>query len=278
MTRFKVIKGTFHVRGYAPDGDSIRFQAERPEHWDFFSWTSAAARNRKKKQLRIEAVDALETHYNGFRQPGAFALAALEEMLALLDIHIEAYNLSLSKIMRARDGTPGFIAASKLDVYERPVSFVFQDSDSLSDGLELTAEELPYRESINYRLMKRGLVYPTFYKGLDDSLLQAFREVTRRARRASRGLWAIDRTRGFTLWDRKTIQEDVLIMPKLFRRFVSFFRYRSDIKVFKNLLKDNREKVLLLPDGTPSSMDEIVAIDGNHYGLTVNPEDILFLP
>lgn len=28
---FFLIKGTFHVVGYQPDGDSIRFQADNPE-------------------------------------------------------------------------------------------------------------------------------------------------------------------------------------------------------------------------------------------------------
>ena len=31
---FNLIKGTFHVVGYSPDGDSIRFRAEDLQNWD----------------------------------------------------------------------------------------------------------------------------------------------------------------------------------------------------------------------------------------------------
>jgi len=30
---FVVIKGTFHIEGYSPDGDSVRFKADNKEHW-----------------------------------------------------------------------------------------------------------------------------------------------------------------------------------------------------------------------------------------------------
>ena len=31
---FTLIKGTFHVVGYSPDGDSIRFKADNEKQWD----------------------------------------------------------------------------------------------------------------------------------------------------------------------------------------------------------------------------------------------------
>ncbi len=30
---FYLIKGTFHIEGYSPDGDSVRFRADNKEHW-----------------------------------------------------------------------------------------------------------------------------------------------------------------------------------------------------------------------------------------------------
>ncbi len=84
MTQFKVIQGKFHVKGYQPDGDSIRFAADNPAHWDTFPWKSANKKKAAKKQLRIEAIDALETHYEDYHQPRPFALAALERLLKLL--------------------------------------------------------------------------------------------------------------------------------------------------------------------------------------------------
>ena len=50
MNQFQIIKGKFHVKGYQPDGDSIRFEAENPAHWDAFAWDSA---RKKKSAWRI---------------------------------------------------------------------------------------------------------------------------------------------------------------------------------------------------------------------------------
>ncbi len=71
MAQYKVIAGTFHVKGFSPDGDSIRFQAKDQSHWEFFTWKgdAAAKKDDKRKQLRVESIDALETHYEGYHQP-----------------------------------------------------------------------------------------------------------------------------------------------------------------------------------------------------------------
>jgi hypothetical protein len=58
MAQYKVIAGTFHVKGFQPDGDSIRFQAVNPANWEFFLWPSELDKISKKKQLRIESIDA----------------------------------------------------------------------------------------------------------------------------------------------------------------------------------------------------------------------------
>jgi len=60
---FFLIKGTFHVKGYSPDGDSIRFRARNPDNWKKLSGPAVALNARGHAQLRIEAIDALETHY-----------------------------------------------------------------------------------------------------------------------------------------------------------------------------------------------------------------------
>ena len=67
---FVLIKGTFHVLGYHLDGDSIRFQADDSDNWKKLSGPAVALNALGHASLRMEAVDALETHYQGFHQPG----------------------------------------------------------------------------------------------------------------------------------------------------------------------------------------------------------------
>ena len=278
MSKYKIISGTYHVKGYSPDGDSIRFVADDKSNWNFFDWNKPNKKKQKKKQLRLEAIDALETHYEGFRQPGAFAIAALEELLGMLNIKIMNYNLSLTKIRAADDIKPGFIASSKLDMYDRPVAFLFDDSENLADGQELEANKLPVKKSINYKLTQQGLVYPTFYEGLDDDIMKMFRSCSMSARRRSKGIWAIDRTMGFVLWDTRTIQEDVIILPKLFRRLVKFFINRSDMSEFKSYLKKNKDKLKIRNHQKIYSMHDIVSQNGQQISFTERPENIVFIP
>lgn len=276
MGKVKVIKGTYHVRGYSPDGDSIRFEADDSSHWEFFDWKSDSKKTRRKKQLRLEGIDALETHYQGARQPGAFAIAALERLLGLLGISGIRYSLSVTRIVEANDQTPGFIAAAGLDGYERPICFAFPNIDDLADGDELAPSDLHIEKSINWQLLRDGLVYPTFYEGLDTDIMKTFRSVVSKARGRSCGVWAIDRTQGFTMWDTRTIQEDVIILPKLFRRFVGFFDRRSRYEDFPAYLRSNKDPVTLIASGIKSDLADLLDHDGDHFGLRVKPEDLSF--
>lgn len=280
MTQFKVIQGKFHVEGYQPDGDSIRFEAEHPAHWDAFPWDSANKKKAVKKQLRIEAIDALETHYEGYHQPRPFALAALERLLKLLGITSVEYSLSVTNIVKADDAKPGFIISDGLDRYDRPISFLFPASAKLTDGSLLTSEQIPLEKSVNYLLAREGLVYPTFYTTTDKVIATKIRKAVTLARKGARGLWAIDRTSDLTLWDIRTLQEDVTIMPKLFRRLVEFFDAYGDFKELPAYMARQKDNLQLWDDPTPRSLADLMTFDvtGRRMSLLTPIEDILFSP
>jgi endonuclease YncB( thermonuclease family) len=280
MTQFKIIKGTFHVKGYQPDGDSIRFMADNPAHWDEFQWESASKKKAAKKQLRVEAIDALETHYEGYHQPRPFALAALEHLLKLLSIASVEYSLSVTTIVKADDAKPGFIISNGLDGFDRPISFLFPASAKLTDGAILTSEQIPLEKSVNYTLAREGLVYPTFYTSTDKVIAGKIRKAVTLARKADRGLWAIDRTNDLMLWDIRTLQEDVTIMPKLFRRLVEFFDAYGDFKELPAYMARQKDNLQLWDDPTPRSLADLMTFDvtGRRMSLPTPVEDILFSP
>jgi len=278
MAQYKVIAGTFHIKGYQPDGDSIRFQATNQSNWDSFTWKEAAHKLTKKKQLRVEAIDALETHYDGYHQPRAFALAALESLLDLLQIHTVTYSLSLTKVVDASDGKAGFIASATVDPFGRPVSYVFPKDAKLKDGAVMDSSELPVEDSINFQLAREGLVYPTFYTTTDRFFADKIRAVVARAKATKRGIWSIDRTPDFTLLDIRTIQEDNLIMPKLFRRLVSFFDNYSDFGKLEEYMKKQRDNLTLWDGTKKKSLADLMTFEGRRIRMTTPLEDILFSP
>ena len=278
MAVYKVIAGTFHVKGFSPDGDSIRFQAKDQSLWDFFTWEDKSKKDDKRKQLRVESIDAMETHYEGYHQPRTFALAALESLLELIGIKDVVYSMSMTKIVNADDGKAGFIAAASIDPFGRPVSYLFPKSAKLTDGTELESTSLPIEDSINFQLAREGLVYPTFYKTTDRVFAEKIRAVVARARKTKRGIWSIDRTSDFTLYDIRTLQEDILILPKLFRRLVSFFDGYSDFNQLGDYLAKQKDRLELWDGTKKQSLAELMKINGRRIQLKTPPEDILFNP
>ncbi len=280
MAQYKVIAGTFHVKGFSPDGDSIRFQAKDQSHWEFFTWKgdAAAKKDDKRKQLRVESIDALETHYEGYHQPRTFALAALESLLEMIGIKNVIYSLSQTKIVDADDGKSGFIASASIDPFGRPVSYLFPKTANLTDGAMVDSASLPIEDSLNFELAREGLVYPTFYIGTDRVFAEKIRAVVARARKTKRGIWSIDRTSDFTLYDIRTLQEDILILPKLFRRLVKFFDNNSDFGMLSDYMKRQKDKLELWDGTKKDSLADLMKISGRRIQMKTPVEDILFKP
>lgn len=278
MAQYKVVAGTFHVKGFQPDGDSIRFQANDQANWDFFQWETEADKLTKKKQLRVESIDALETHYEGYHQSRAFAIAALELLLDMLNIKSVTYSLSMTQIVDADDGKAGFIASASTDRFGRPVSYVFPKSAQLIDGAIMDSDTLPIEDSLNFQLAREGLVYPTFYTTTDRVFAEKIRAVVTRARKTKRGIWSIDRTPDFTLLDIRTLQEDVLVMPKLFRRLVSFFDNYSDFGKLGEYMTKQRDNLVLWDGTKKKSLADLMKISGRRLQMKTPVEDILFSP
>ena len=70
MSKYTLIKGSFHVVGFSPDDDSLMFKANNDRHWAKVQTTYAdifAERLTQADgavQLRLQGIDALETHYS----------------------------------------------------------------------------------------------------------------------------------------------------------------------------------------------------------------------
>ena len=189
MPPFVVIRGTYHVKNYEPGGDSIRFQPDDPGDWDRIRARHRARANAKgQAQLRIEAIDAMETHFAAggivrtVHQPLGLADAARDRLLALLGITDVVVAADHSHITDARDGTAGYIVSRDVDQYGRPIAFAGEPPAGDPDNFFLDANHL--RSSVNHQLAAEGLVYPTYYTGLFTSLREAITTAVDRAREA----------------------------------------------------------------------------------------------
>jgi hypothetical protein len=275
---FVLIKGTFHVLGYSPDGDSIRFKAKDYTLWKKLSGPAAELNARGHAQLRIEAVDALETHYQGFCQPEQPARAATSCLLSHLGINEVVWNDTHSTVVKAKDGTEGFILARSTESNRRPVAFVFAGETEEKDGAEITLNESILKESFNYRLLASGLAYPMYYNGLFSDLRLPLTEAVTSARAEGKGLWPYDKTtRGFSVSGLRAITEEVAILPKLFRRIVDYMGEGGKIDGFKEHLQKGCEPLVRIQQVHFTRLDAIVDVRGEKVRLAEAPENLIFM-
>ncbi len=276
---YYVIAGTFHVVGRSPDGDSVRFRAKNESHWNLLDGPSVRLTKDKLAQLRIEAIDALETHYVAVKkwsQPKKLAWAATDRLLEHVGIENAVWTPSRSKVKSADDGTPGYIMTTATERYRRPVAFVFSGKSPHTNGslAELGTREL--RRSVNYRMLLEGMVYPTFYKTLHYGLRDQLARAARNARARRRGVWAVDRTTNLKLGGVKAITEDSVIFPKLFRRLIKHYAPGGTNAGLRAYLESRRESVVQLPMTHFTTFDQLIETSGSRLKLTARPEHMVF--
>jgi endonuclease YncB( thermonuclease family) len=274
---FTIIKGTFHVVNYSPDGDSIRFQAFNPENWTKLAGTPPSLNENNHVQIRLLGIDSLETHFRDCQQSINWAFSATNFLLQDLEIDGVKWNKDQTMITAAKDGIEGFILAKKTDQYGRPLGFVFKGRVDVKDGDKffLPLELLPL--SLNYRSLQNGQSYPTYYRGIAPSLRKKMTDMVTHSRQAKIGIWQYDKTnKGFSVWDLFSEQKKVVILPKLFRRIVAHLEEHQTIENFKHSLVKS-EKILILSSGEKVLFKDIIIQDNDLIKLAQLPENLVYL-
>lgn len=274
---FFVIKGTFHVTGYSPDGDSIRFKADDETNWAKLDGPRVTLNAKRHAQLRLEAMDTLETHYRNTRQPATLATRALDFLLQGLNITGVEWNAPQTKITAANDETEGYIISRNVEPNRRPVAFVFAGAPPVADGSSIFFNADLLRESLNYQSVEAGLAYPTYYKGLFSDLRVALTEAAGRAREANLEIWAEDRTNtGFAVTGLESISEDHVILPKLFRRLAEYLEVGGTVVGFKEFLEAKAEGITIISESHFTHFDTVIEVEGNVVRMTEPPENLVF--
>lgn len=281
---FRMIKGTFHVAGYSPDGDSIRFKADDDGQWDKVSGTVELS-SKGHAQLRIEAIDTLETHYyrnnKYYHQPRVLADAATDQLLQLLGIKNAVWNADRSKVVSAEDGTKGCIITRMAEQFGRPVSFVFTELEAMEDGQEVYLDRELAAKSVNYQLLSGGFAYPTFYDGMFYDIRELFAAAAAQARTEQIGIWSRDTSNEyFKVNNLADITEEHVILPKLFRRMIDYIVKHGtfDPHAFIASLREKPEQVLILNILHFTHFDNLLAVDDKgRIKLMQHPENVVFL-
>lgn len=284
-----LINGTYRVIGSAPDGDSVRFYPDDPHA---FSTSGLRVRTNSSggAHLRLDGMEALELRYvprgssTAWHQPAELAEAASAALLAAL---------GFQTIERGPDGmvtasvpaaAPGHIVTRTADAYGRAVAFAFP-SRRRAPAVDLARVHLDVtclRDSANWMLLRQGLAFPTYYATLFPDLRAELTAAADHACARQRGVWPHDVTAtGFRLTSREQLRDDVVVLPKLFRRLADYLELEDPDSVslagFPAYLTARADRLVTIPDGHATELDTLVEVRRQGVQLTVPSERVIFL-
>ena len=284
-----LIHGVYRIVGASPDGDSIRFYPTDPGVWAR-AGISVHANPQGGVQLRLDAIDALETHYTppASHRPwhqdptyGDGAATALLSLLGFSDITRNEHGIVTAATPPTR---PGAILTKFADKYGRAVAMAFPDGQQpdADDGASVYLGTDLLTKTVNFQLLATGWVYPTFYSQLFYDLRAALADTTVSTRATDDQIWAVDQTTsGFTLESRDQLTGQLVIMPKLFRRLAEYLALDDtggvDLSGFKAFLQAKADRLFTIPHGQATQLDTLIDQTGQTLRLTLRPEQIIFI-
>ncbi|GAA1422762.1 nuclease [Streptomyces thermospinosisporus] len=278
-----LIKGVYRVKGSAPDGDTVPFIAENPTEWDLVGGGRGRAvkHSQGRASIRLDAVDALETHYGPKKvhQPLQFAHAARDELLNWLGFTEVQHGEDETVDATTPETVPGFILTRGADINGRCIALAGRGTPPGPSGLEIDVDTAMLRTTVNHHLVAEGLAYPTFYRSLFTSLRVEMTAAAVAAREAGRGLWQADvTTTGAKITGLTSLTDDVVILPKLFRRLADYLPLEMPLSCFRAYLAGGGDKFSILSSGErrPGLHHVVEVLNGHTVRMTHPPEDYLF--
>jgi len=279
------LAGTFGILSTEPDGDSIRFYADDPASWARVPGPNAVRTNAGGgAQLRLDGIDALETHYSPrgggpLHQPIELAHEARDELARWLGFRsVERTGETVDAA--TPEQLPGYLLTRGADVYGRCVALVGRGEAPAPSGTQTMVKVADLRRTANHRLIAAGLAYPTFYLKLFPDLRAELAKQARQARDAAKGLWPGDRDRkGVDVKSLATLTDDAIVLPKLFRRLVDYLELNGNdpsLAGFPTYLAQRADPLFILSTGHYTGFDFVVDVRGQVVRLTTEPEDLVF--
>lgn len=293
---YTLLRGQFVIRypdiprqGPEPDGDTVKFVPDTPMLVESLPRRSGRPPgiNARGISVRLEGIDALETHFEETHQELLGANQARDALLSRLGFtNVEFYDDLPNKVKSAdQDKLPGHVLSNGIDANGRLIGFVYPGMPAARDGANVFLDEAGVDGSANAGLVADGLVYPAYYGTLPATLRIHLAAASRAARAATKGIWARatgDPDQPALIADRDAL-ETLVIWPKLFRRLVPYFAAgNTSLDGFDGWLRADpvdRDDSLLLQNPTePGNMHDIIRASGQTIQLTRWPEDFIIEP
>ncbi|WP_127506051.1 lamin tail domain-containing protein [Actinoplanes solisilvae] len=295
---YTLLKGEFVIRypdlprqGPEPDGDTIKFRPDTPALVETLPRRSGSPPdiNPRGISVRLEAVDALETHFEETHQQLENANAARDRLLARLGFTGVTYFRDAPNKVEScdQDSIRGHVLSNGIDANGRLIAFVHPGDNAALDGSSVFVDTALAEQSVNAELLSSGLAFPAFYATLPADLRTRLAELSTAARTAQppAGLWpastadpdgaatvpGLDALRTLVMW------------PKLFRRLVPYLAAgNADLDGFDAWLRADPvhrdDRLFRLDVLETANLHDVVHATGRTVRLTVWPETLVIDP
>jgi endonuclease YncB( thermonuclease family) len=282
-----VINGTYRVIGSVSSGDSVRFYPDEPQAFSSLGLgvrTDAGGGAR----LRLAGIDALEIAYTPrgsvttWHQPAELAAAGASALAMALGFGQLHYGEGGSVAASVPAGTPGHILTWGGDSHGRVVGFALPArSRGTPDLAQVELQAAGVRDSVNWMLLRQGLAYPVGFSRLHPDVRAEFAAAAAHARDQQRGVWPRDVTHsGFRLTDREQLQEDIVLLPRLFRRLIDYLELEGpggvSLSGFPAYLAARDDRLVTLPEGHVTGFDTVVEVQQQSVRLALPLERLVF--
>jgi hypothetical protein len=231
--------------------------------------TQARCDRRARDPLR-EPADPSTARFGARRRRRADHLAGLHHV-------VRGQNETVTS--STPDTVAGYILSRSADLYGRCIALVGRGAPPQDDGSAFFVDVDALRTTANHHLIVQGLAYPTYYRALFPDLRNEFTAVAQQARDGGLGVWARDATTsGFEVAGLASLEDDVVIVPKLFRRLVDYLHLGDDSMAgLPAFLDQAADKFFVLSTGhSTTGLDAVVEVSGNNVKMTRPIEDLVF--
>ncbi|MFI1030126.1 thermonuclease family protein [Streptomyces sp. NPDC020951] len=293
---YTLLRGLFVIRypdlprqGPEPDGDTVKFKPDSPALVEGLRRPSGTPPDISARgiSVRLEAIDALETHFGETHQELAGANEARERLLQFLGFsNVTFFEDHPNKVKSAdQDSIRGYVLSNGIDANGRMIGFVYPDDPTEPDGADVFLDEARVDQSANATLLAAGLAYPAFYATLPAALRTHLASTSQAARTPPVGVWPrseADPNGKADVPDLDTLQQ-LVMWPKLFRRIVPYLASgATDFNGFDAWLRSDPvhrdDPLFLLDRGEYGNLHDVIEAAGQDIQLTVWPEDFIISP
>ncbi|WP_330333649.1 thermonuclease family protein [Streptomyces sp. NBC_00536] len=283
-----LIQGVYRIAGTRPDGDTVRFVPDDPADWDLVPGPHHVRRNATGgANLRLEAIDALETHYRPptggpvLHQPAPFADEASDELLNWLGFQdVQRKPDKTVKAPTTPPDAPGFILTRGADKYGRCVALAGRGAGPAASGTQVGVTTAMLKKTANHHMLATGLAFPTYYRSFFPELRTELTKAVTAARQAGKKIWSVDRTTsGAEVVAPPTISQDV-VLPKLFRRLAEYLVLNDGdpaLGGFRDFLAQKADRFTIISTTHfTTGLDLVVEVNTTKVKMTEPPENLLF--